>query len=100
MRDDMIQSETKVLVSGTGKVTLVPPRPDYRWVVGKGRVQHEPEFPLLPLPAPPKVPVLVSSDIADDVRIYAERREAEKRGGIRMPSWFTRELEVWGRLGR
>jgi hypothetical protein len=30
------------------------------------------------LPAPPRVVVWAAGDIADDVRAYAERREAEK----------------------
>jgi len=35
--------------------------------------------PSEPFPAPPDVAIWVSGDIANDVKAYAERREAEKR---------------------
>ena len=49
-----------------------PPRPDYRWVAGVGREQHEPERVPHKLPAPPKVAVMVPADIARAVAEYAE----------------------------
>lgn len=86
-RDDAIFFDAPSVVETVDgrKYVITPPRPDYRWKAGKGRVRHEPEHPLLPLPAPPKTAVMVPCDIAQEVRVYAERLEAEtalKRGRV------------------
>ena len=81
--DDLLSYGIRTVKTHDGSVfSITPPRPDYRWSTKDHmRKRFEPELPQFPLPAPPDVPVIVPSDIADDVRIYAERRNAEKRLG-------------------
>jgi hypothetical protein len=81
--EDLINYGPRMVETVDGRIYHVtPPRPDYRWsATAHGRIRHEPDLPKFPLPAPPDVPVMVPSDIAKDVAMYAERRNAEKRLG-------------------
>ena len=72
--------------------TFERPRPDIRWVPGEGRVEHEPESVPKYMPAPPRVAVYVSSDIAEAVKAFADKLESEPHWRRRIKKYDPTEV--------